>query len=520
MLLKAIQALALLATILSTFYAHFANGYHIPKPNIPGLKILSITAFPLRDYTITGVQVNPIQSHTVNISFWNVTVTYTHPGWDDLIHVHVWVPLSGWNNRLQAVGGGGWAGLLDYGTLALPVYQGFAAAGSDMGHDRNPWSAESWALEDASGHVNFAQLIDFFSTCLNELSLLAKYVIQQIYGLPPAYSYWNGCSTGGRQGLEIAQRWPDAFDGILAGAPTINWAQFVPANYWPTFVMNQLGVYPSPCVMEKITDAAVASCDGQDGVIDGIIAVPSLCNFNPLSLIGMEVWCECIPSIITAEVALLAESYWAGLTAEDGTPLWYGFNQGTPWNYTICTSTDDIGNHRCHSLPDYLSVDWLQLFVAQDPELDLVDMDQADLESLFHQSVAGYKAITDANNPDLYDFKVRGGKIIHWHGLADWQVPPNGSVDYYRRVQLRDPSVQDFYLYFEAPGVEHCGHGEGLAPTGLMESLMAWVEGGVAPEYLRAVSKNGRMSRILCPYPAIAQYVEGDPTVASSFVCQ
>ncbi|PWY84021.1 tannase-domain-containing protein [Aspergillus eucalypticola CBS 122712] len=385
-------------------------------PDIPGLKILSITAFSLQDYPITGVQVNPIQSQNVTISFWNVTVTYTHPGWDDLIHAHVWLPLSGWNNRLQAVGGGGWAGLVDYGTLALPVYQGFAAAGSDMGHDRIPWSAKSWALEDASGHVNFARLADFFSTCLYELSLLAEYIIQEFYGTLPAYSYWNGCSTGGRQGLEIAQRWPDAFD-------------------------------------------AVTYCDGQDGVVDGIIALPSLCNFNPLILIGMEVWCESIPSIITAEVALLAVSYWAGLTAKDGTPLWYGFNQGTPWNYTICTATDDIGNHRCHSLPDYLSVDWLQFFVAQDPNIDLVDMDQAEFE----------------------------------------------------KVQLRDPSVQDFYLYFEAPGVEHCGNGKGPAPTLLMESLMAWVEEGIAPDHLHSVSENGGMSRILL--------CRRDPTIASSFVC-
>ncbi|OJJ74423.1 hypothetical protein ASPBRDRAFT_119094 [Aspergillus brasiliensis CBS 101740] len=520
MLLKISRALVFLVTVLSAFYAHFANGYHIPEPVIPGLKILLITAFPLQNYTTTAVQVNPIQSLDVTISFWNVTVTYTHPGWDDLIHAHVWVPLSGWNNRLQAVGGGGWAGLLEHGTLAFPVYQGFAAAGSDMGHDRNPWSARSWALDDASGHVNYARLVDFFSTCLNELALLAKYVIQQIYGSPPAYSYWNGCSTGGRQGLEIAQRWPEAFDGIVAGAPAINWAQFVPANYWPTFVMNQLGTYPHPCVMEKITKAAIAYCDGQDGVLDGIIALPALCNFNPLTLLGNEVWCECIPSIITMEVAILAGSYWEGLIAEDETPLWYGFNHGTPWNYTVCTSTDDIGNHRCHSLPDYLSVDWLQLFVAQDPDLDLVDMNQAAFESLFHRSVAGYKAITDANNPDLYDFKTKGGKIIHWHGLSDWQVPPKGSVDYYGKVQLRDPSVQDFYLYFEAPGVEHCGHGKGAAPTGLMESLIAWVEGGIAPEYLRAVSEDGRMSRILCPYPATAQHVGGDPTVVSSFVCQ
>ncbi|RAL12905.1 tannase and feruloyl esterase [Aspergillus homomorphus CBS 101889] len=468
--IKAIHSASLTALKCSTL--------QIQPPSISGIEIGSLTAFPVYGFEIDGLQVNPIKYRPVTVSVCNVTITYNHPGWDDVIHTQVWLPLSGLNARLQGIGGWGFAGTCGDSAAALAVAGGFAAVSSDLGHTTNPWSARDWALDESSGHVNFARLLDFSAVGLSDISGLGRDIAYKVYRSPPRYTYWNGCSTGGRQGMMLAQRFPGAW--ILAGSPALSWAHMIPAGYWPTFVMYLLNSYPSPCVMNAIAAKVVEACDDRDGVVDGIITQPELCDSNPLFLVTKHVDCDDgIDAEITLEVVTVAQRIWQGMRSRDGFPLWYGFSRGSLWHGTNCSSADEIEHHRCTPTPSPIVVDWLSLFVAQDLKLDLSNLTYSEFEALFRLSVAGYQSIISADAPDLREFRRRG-----------------------------------------APGVGHCGSGPGAEPMGLLGSLATWVEKGIAPGILAAVSEDGSLSRILCPYPTVVTYLEGDPEQPESFGCQ
>lgn len=216
----------------------------IPLPELFGAEILSLSASTVTNYSASLIQIDshfPI--NVAGLNFCNVSVQYTHPGQNDRINVQVWLPLSQWNGRFMGTGGGGWATELGALSLSYAVSQGYSAVATDGGHvydltgDPTPWALTS------PGNVNWALLQDFAAVALDDAATIGKAVTTTYYGSPPKYSYWNGCSTGGRQGLMMAQRYPSQYDGILAVAPAIDWPSFVVAQYWPQIVMNQLGLY-------------------------------------------------------------------------------------------------------------------------------------------------------------------------------------------------------------------------------------------------------------------------------------
>jgi hypothetical protein len=180
----------------------------LPTPSVLGVSVLSLDAVESTlESTSTG--------------FCNVTLTYTHPGQNDLIKVWLGLP-STWNGRFQGVGGGGWT--TGFPSEMVPaISKGYAAVSTDGGHDGVGQSADSWALA-SPGNVNLYALQNFASVALNDMTVLGKQLTEAYYGKPIFKSYWSGCSTGGRQGLMLAQRYPDAYDGILAQAPAVNWA--------------------------------------------------------------------------------------------------------------------------------------------------------------------------------------------------------------------------------------------------------------------------------------------------------
>jgi hypothetical protein len=194
----------------------------IAYPKLFGAQILALSAYERHNYSLPLLKIT-------SLNFCNVNITYTHPGYNDSINIQVWLPLTGWNERFQGTGGAGYAtGVMDQ-ALAPAVAQGYAAVSTDGGHAVDALT-ESWALV-SSGNVNFDLLEDFASIALNDMTVLGKAVTKSYYGMAPNFSYWNGCSTGGRQGLMIAQRYPNDYDGILAGAPAINWPSFIVAEY-------------------------------------------------------------------------------------------------------------------------------------------------------------------------------------------------------------------------------------------------------------------------------------------------
>ncbi|KAF7935123.1 uncharacterized protein EAE98_003168 [Botrytis deweyae] len=504
----------------------------IPYPDLPGASFLSGTALPVLNYTASILPLN--QGSAVNITsldFCNVTLTYTHPGQNDTINVKIFLPSSSsWNGRFMGTGGGGFdTGAIDT-SMTPPVSEGYVAAGTDGGHYvgndiTNPTAfyASDWA-HVSPGNVNLYLLQDFASVALNDMTIIGKSVAASYYGRNPDYSYWNGCSTGGRQGMMMAQRYPEGYDGILAGAPGINWANFVPAMYWPQFIMNQLGVYPSACEMDAITAAGIQACDGLDGVADGILSAPALCNFHANATVGRKVSCADGSALtISAEAAMVAQAAWDGPRDEDGSFLWYRLNPSSPLGLGTALTICADGNANCTGWPVPFGPEWISLFVVKNASFALDNVTQHEFARLIRSSVEQYASIIGTADPDLSTFKETGGKILMWHGLSDELVPPPGTEKYYREVERRDLNVRDYYRLFEAPGVQHCSGGNGPFPTDLMGALIKWVEEGVAPEVVEArIAATGNATEIvrhLCQYPLVQKYVGGDSHVASSFVC-
>lgn len=308
-----------------------ASNFSIPP--IFGVEILAIEARQEIAWSSYSPQVAPLPAEERPIDFCDVSITYTHPGLNDSIHVTVWLPLGAtvWNGRFLGQGGGGWAAGFA-GSLAPAVSMGYAAANTDSGHsvdgEGGHWSSKGWSLT-SPGNVNLFLLQDFAYRAVDDMTLIAKAVVQACYGRPAEYSYWNGCSTGGRQGLMLAQRSPKHYDGILATCPAINWVTFIVADLWPQVAMNALDYHPPACELAAITRAAIEACDGLDGVVDNVIASPGLCKFDAISVVGHKFDCAGIERTISGKAAAIANAAWEGPKRGDKIE-WFGEKDENP----------------------------------------------------------------------------------------------------------------------------------------------------------------------------------------------
>ena len=482
---------------------------------------MNLTAVPVINYTVPSTQESlSYPNNITGLNFCNVSISYTHPGQNDLINVRIWLPSNDWNGRFMGVGGGGYStGPTSDSPLANGLSLGYSVATTDGGHELVSPTAATWAL-NSPGNVNTYLLQDFASVALKDMAVIGKAVTESFYQKAPAYSYWNGCSTGGRQGLMMAQRYPDEYDGILAGAPAINWASFIVAEYWPQLIMNLMKSYPSACELNAITAAAVAACDALDGVADGIISRPDLCYFEPGSLTGQSFDCEGVLSTFSNAGTTLAQAAWTGARSTNNSFLWYGLSYGA--NLTTGLAVTTCTNGTCTGRPFSISSDWISLFVQKNASFDPTTLTRSTYNDVFHASKQQFTSIIDTADPDLSSFRDAGGKVITWHGLSDNVIFPEGTADYFKRVKAMDPDVESYYRHFRAPGVEHCRSGLGPYPKTAFESLVQWVEKGIAPEVLAGESLplNGSViQRNLCMYPQDLFYTGGDPNVASSFRC-
>ncbi|KAJ4359301.1 hypothetical protein N0V95_002312 [Ascochyta clinopodiicola] len=463
MLLKSQLLLLLSSRVVSAINPPTASNCAVnvlPTPSVLGASILTIDA---TESTLDST----------SIGFCNVTLTYTHPGQEDLIKVWLALP-SAWNGRFQGVGGGGWA--TGFPSEMVPaISQGYAAVSTDGGHDALGQTTDSWALL-SPGNVNLYALQNFASVALNDMTVLGKQLTEAYYGKSISKSYWAGCSTGGRQGLMMAQRYPDAYDGILALAPAVNWAEFIPAMFWPQWVMQQLGYFANQCELDAITAAAISACDELDGLKDGIIGLPGSCAFDPSTVVGQPYTCGNTTGSISTSAAKIATATWTGATDGAGNVQWPGIALGAPLSALAGTTCDPKGKN-CTGSPYTISTDWHRLFFQKDPAFDPYNYTQATWDAAFHASVQQFTSIIGTSDADLSEFKSAGGKMITWHGMADQSIPVNGTVDYYDRVLALDANATDFYRLYLAPGVEHCRGGAGAAPTDALGALVSWVEG-------------------------------------------
>lgn len=475
----------------------------------------SLTAVTRPDTVITSASVVPA-SDTMPATC-RVHATVTHPPAGDTVNIDVWMPVDGWNGRFQGVGGGGYAGGFPQ-ALAVPVRQGYAAASTDTGH---VGGSGAFAL-DASGRLNWQLIRDFAYLGIHDMTVVGRAVTAAYYGRPAQYSYFNGCSTGGRQGLAEAQRYPDDYDGILSAAPAINWSRFIPAEFWPQLVMLSEGNFLPQCKFQAFQAAAVEACDEVgDGVRDGVIGDPARCDFDPSTLVGRATPC----GTITPQDASIVEKIHAGPRSTTGEFLWYGLMPGTPFNGLAGTVTTDATTT---GAPFPIALTHLGTWVQQDPDWDWTTATYEQYDQLFLQSVEMYTTVIGTDNPDLRAFKSSGGKVLIWHGQIDQLIFPQGTVNYYERVKAvmgGSARTEDFARLFMAPGVLHCAGGPGPQPDNPLSALIDWVERGKAPRVLNGVIRDATGSvvqtRPICLYPEVAAYRgHGDVTNASSFVCR
>lgn len=427
------------------------------------------------------------------------------------INMEVWLPTE-WNGRFQAVGGGGYAGVIRYNRgLSQALRDGYATAETDTGHNATEMPVGSFGLND-DGTLNWQLIEDFASRSLVEMTKKSHALIDAFYGQPADYSYWNGCSTGGRQGLMLAQRFPEGYDGILAGAPAINWDTFIPAMLWPQLVMKEeVGEVIPQCMFDQANAAATAACDGLDGVVDGILDDPRRCDFDASELVGEVTPC----GVITEADARAIQMIWDGARTADGDFLWYGFTPGS--------NTGRLAGQN----PDPYPVSHIGEWVLQQEDWDWTGLDYASFEEYVRESQRLFNDVIGTDDPDLSEFRDEGGRVLMWHGWNDNAIYPEGTTDYYERVISKHRNVeqtQDFARLFMAPGVAHCGRGPGPNQFDMFGNLVEWVESGEAPDRIQASRiESGEVvrTRPLCPYPYAARYDgKGDPNLASSFTCK
>ena len=435
----------------------------ITNPVIFGAEFLTIEASPVWNYTSGGVPNinNPNPGVDARVNFCNITLTHTHPGKSSRLHTQIWLPLNAtWNKRWMMAGGGGWSAgsTLAFQSMSAAIDAGYATSTIDGGVAMEDMlSAASWALT-SPGNVDYDALQDFASRGLIDGALATKSVIESVYGTGPEYSYWSGCSQGGRQGYMFAERYPDVFDGISANAPAINWNSVFFGGTYPQQVLYELDLdaYPLPCEYDSLTLAAIAACDGNDGLIDGLISDPDGCLFDATTLIGKAATqCHSPDGHVISEAAALAMNALSqGPLSSNGMGLWYGHGHeaNATGELSIMASTCS-NNGTC--VPNRLSlfIDWLKYFVKKDPGYNLNNMTRQEWVSALHAGEREYASIINTNYPDLSDFRASGGKLLTYHGLVSITIAaaPRSSIDLFylgrpthpvrRDARLLQPSV-------------------------------------------------------------------------------
>lgn len=484
-----------------------------PKPAIAHAKPVrsceSLAMVALPHTTIVSAAVDP-----ANPGICRVTATTTHPPAGDKVTIWIAIPTSNWNGRFLGTGGGGFLGGMPAG-VNQPVALGYASGATDTGHEGG---RGTFAL-DANGHLNWQAIRDNAHVGIHEMTVTGKALAEAMYGAAPRYSYFYGCSTGGRQGLMEAQRYPADYNGIVAGAPAINWPKLMMQSIWGTLAMEVAGDAVPACKLAAATKAAVEACDGLDGVKDGVIGDPDRCHFDPKGLVGTSAG-EC--GAFTEADAEVIRKIWDGPRREDGSFLWYGQTRGADIRALAATRGTPL-----KPVVFAFTTDWLKYFITENPQYDLSGITPDAFQRFWDQSLEEYGIVIGTDNPDLTAFRDRGGKALIWHGEADQLITPEGTINYYKRVQQQMGGAKEtsqFARLFLAPGVAHCAGGAGPNPYGQLDELRSWVEDGKAPETLTAARRDQSgaitSSRPLCQYPLVAKYKgSGSTDDAANFVC-
>lgn len=439
----------------------------------------------------------------------------TRPEPNSNITFEVWLPLrAAWNGRFQGIGGGGVSGMIIYdgnaaGTrrgLEAAVEAGFAAVSTDNGHRLKTLFDQTWAIHQPD------KVVDFGFRAIHVTTVAGKAITTAFYKRNIDYSYWIGCSQGGGKGLMNAQRWPNDYNGILAGAPVAQWTRAMAG-----ITAGALAQMRSPATFIPeskrmlIHNEVMKQCDGVDGLVDGVLTRPDKCHFDVTKI-------ECKGTVngqcITREQARALMATYAGATRRNGERLTDGYSLGSELEWPF------LGQ----SGPGNVWGGFWGGLVFEDERYDLLSSLDLEADYDFARKKLGWAL--DADNPDLAPFARAGGKLLVFHGEADQLISPRVTAEYYRDVQgvIGADKTDDFFQFFLVPSMNHCRGGIGPDTFDLLPALQAWVEKGIRPDNLVAtkiVDSRIVRSRPLCPFPSVAMYKgKGDINQAESFECK
>lgn len=493
------------------------------NPIVPGADIISITAEEKRDFDIAAVP--GLLVGVSGLNFCSVQIYLTHPGSNDKVLVTTWLPLTSdsWNDRFQATGGGGWAtGMFDL-ALGPAIASGYAASSTDGGHPTDYFSAD-WTL-NYDKTVNWDLLRNFGTRSLADQIYVGKSLTEQYYGKKPVYSYWNGCSQGGRQGFSVAQRYPNLLDGVLAAAPALRFPSLAMSFLWPNLVMRESGTVVSNCEFNWFAAKALEECDILDGAKDGVIGDPVTCTFDPRKLVGKKLECSGVDIEVTEAMAEVVRKVHEGPTTPFGANVFSSLTYGTSLATFVNATTNPDGSRTLND--PGLDVFARTILLKKSDSFNISQLTSTEFWALWAQTNENYGGIMDADNADMSAFRDAGRKLLSWHGTNDEIIPSGTTVKYRQRMERElggAQAVDEFFRFFLAPGVKHCAFGNGAVPKDPLESLRDWVERGKAPDTLEAETRNEKdeiVTRDLCRYPRTPKYLGvGDVNKASSWTCE
>ena len=483
--------------------------HHATVASAASAASLTCAQLASQDYNKDGLSKLPANKSVLSVTSQIVAATGSVPEFcqvdlllDTNTRVRVGLPTKTWNGEVDNLGAGGFYGTV--GSVTSAIQLGYVGSTTNGGHDTRYLFDSSWAL-NANGALAKKLIEDYAIYAHQAQYQWALKLTQLFYGKKAQRNYFDGCSAGGRISMLMAQRFPEDFDGVVVGAPAINFDRWIASTLYPLVAENiENHANVSDAKLNAVTAAAIAYCDAPDGVSDGIINDERVCNYNANAFV-----CKGTPSdpanCLTSSEAAAVNRMWDGPRDTEGRRIWFGIPRGAPLT--------PLAGARPLPFPNQYFTYWLY----QNRSFRYKALTYAQYLKTFSLSEEEYHSIVGTDNPNLKAFKRRGGKIIMYHGLYDGLIAPRGSYNYYDQVLEAmggEQNTQDFFRFFPIPGAHHCE----TMGVDWFSLLTSWVEQGTVPAPVATYS--GGVTRPLCAYPTVVAYSgSGKTNTASSFTC-